>query len=214
MKRARRAPAAAPRRRFGRRGAGWIVAILIGAGVAYGLFGRRAAPPPPPAAPPPIAGTIEEIYKRGRELLDSKRAAESLPLLLRAVRARPELWQTHQSYAVALLNTSYDSRFHQGFPAPVTRSSLERVAAATEAIAELERAQALAPAVREQARARRLRAQMMGAWGFPWDSFILYRQAQGQDPTWQEPGVLGDQMMMLMRDLPRARPRPPAAAAP
>lgn len=213
MKRARRAPAAAPRRRLGRRGAGWI-AILVGVGVALGFFGRRAAPPPPPTAPPPIVGTIEEIYKRGRELLDAKRAAEALPLLLRAVRARPELWQTHQSYAVALLNTSYDSRLHQGFPAPVTRSSLERVAAATEAIAELERAQTLAPAAREQARARRLRAQLMGAWGFPWDSFILYRQAQGQDPTWQEPGVLGDQMMMLMRDLPRARPPARAAAAP
>jgi len=214
MKRGRRAPAKPVRRPSGpparRSTAALWAALTLGALAAtvavYWLAGRRPTAPEPPPAPPLLAGAIEDLYRRGRELLDEKRAAEALPLLRQAMQARPDLWQTHQSYAVALLNTSYDSRLHQGFPASVTRSSLERVAAAGEAIAELETAQRMAPTPRDLARARRLRAQLMGAWGFPWDAFVLYRQAQADDPSWTEPAALGDQIMVLMRDIRRTPP--------
>jgi hypothetical protein len=53
----------------------------------------------------------------------------------------------------------------------------------------------------------------MGAWGLPWDAFVMYRQAHDDDPTWNEPATLGDQMMSLMRDVP-GRGRTPAAAPP
>ena len=199
MKRGRRPPGPPARRRTGGRRLAWpIVVVLVLAGAGWWVAGRKSAPPPP-AAPPPIAGRIEDIYSRARLLLAQKRPADALPLLRHAVRARPDLWQIHQSYAVALLNTSYDSRLHRGFPASVTRSSIERVAAASEAVSELETAQRMAVTPRERAGAQRLRAQLMGAWGFPWDAFILYRQAHTVDPSWDEPAMLGDQMMLLMR---------------
>jgi hypothetical protein len=182
-----------------------VLALVVVATLVAAWWWRRPRPaPPPPSAP--HDSTVARIYRQGRALLDAQRATEALPYLEQAVRWRPDLWQLHHSYAVAMMNDLYASRVRLGLEGPATRSSFERVRLARQALVHLGRAESLATAPRDIARARRLAAQVAGAWGFPWDGFIGYRSARLADPAWDEPAILGDHLMLIMRDPTRPDP--------
>jgi hypothetical protein len=147
-----------------------------------------------------MAGSVEDNYVHGRALVRAGRWGEALPFLRYAVEQRPDQWNTHFSYAIAIMNSVYDSRVHRGVGEPVTRSSYERVQIAKVALEHLDRAEALTRFPRDQAMCRRIRAQLLGASGFPWDSFLGYRKATEADPTWDEPKVLGDNMLLSLQN--------------
>jgi hypothetical protein len=52
---------------------------------------------------------------------------------------------------------------------------------------------------------------MFWLWGFPWETFAAYREAQSANPADRTLGVQGDQFMKLMRS-PAATGLPESAA--
>jgi hypothetical protein len=71
---------------------------------------------------------------------------------------------------------------------------------AREALQILVAAERAADSPRAVAQVRLLRAQLMRAWGFPWNAFVGYREAQLADTTWNESALTADRVMDLLRD--------------
>src|SRR6185436_6689965 len=106
-----------------------------------------------------------EARVRAAELLDAGRIVASLPLLRRASGLTREI-EVHRSFARALYRAGY-----------------ERVALMREAISEMEIVNRLPVTPPQRADALLGFAEMMLDWGFPWETFVLYRKAQDAEPS-------------------------------
>jgi len=195
--RPRKREAKAPRRIVPWRAVGVTLAgALIVAALAWWGIGRR--PSTPLLSPPPLDPEI--AHRDGMALARQRRFLESLPLLRRVVEADPGSWRSHHDYATALLNAVHEGRRHLGHDEPAMRSSPERVAMMREALVELTEAERVAGGdARGVAWARRTRAQALSVWGFPWESFVSYRQAEWADPGWNEIAGIADRFMDEMK---------------
>jgi hypothetical protein len=177
---------AAPRRGAApvRRGVPWwAIAIgLLVVGASLWWWRSGTSPTPPVSAP---AFDPRLVYRQAMELVELKRYLESLPLLEKVVAAEPGLSQVHHDYATAMLNAVHQNRTHLGRYEYAVRSAPERIALVNHAIVELAAAERTAGNDRRaRAWAIRTRAQAFGAWGFPWEALVGYRQAENVDPTW------------------------------
>ena len=212
----RRRGDASPRRdgAGGRRRAVWIGAALVAACavawlLARPLLQRRAAP----AEPEPLASmdaraalrTAVSLGRAGRHLA-------SLPYYRHAQRTtRDDFWELHFNFGSALYNATLQLEPRSGLPMSVVRSSWERVALMREAIQQFVTAEALARDPAALAFVRTNRAHMFWLWGFPWETFAAYREAQSANPADRTLGVQGDRFMKLMRS-PAATGLPEPAA--
>jgi hypothetical protein len=181
-----------------RRLIGWsLVAVALIAGAVVMLRARRPAAPAPALPPWPDA---DAAYVEGVELARHGRYLASLPALRYAAEHRFDMWQLPADYATALLNAVHEGRVRHGLQEFAVRSSYERVAMVAEALRYLDLAERRATQPRDLAEVRRIRAQFMKVWGFPWNAFVLYREAQYADTSWRESAALADLMMDLIRD--------------
>ena len=199
--RARR-PAPAPKPRSGA-GRPVLVAALLAAGLAgwWLLAARRE----PSSSAPPAVRDPEAAIERGLALVKHGRFVESLPLLESVGRAYPLSPTGHHDYATALLNAVHQGRRHLGKQEFAVRSSVERVAMVRTALLELADAERGARDPRDRAWAIRTRAQALGAWGFPWEALVGYRQAEAADPTWTEMTLRAEKVLDEMEHPERLR---------
>jgi len=154
-----------------------VVATAVGGGlllIAGVLVMRRPASRPEATGP-----TLTEARVRAAELLDAGRIVASLPLLRRASGLTREI-EVHRSFARALYRAGYE---RGGSGEPAMRSSFERVALMREAISEMEIVNRLPVTPPQRADALLGFAEMMLDWGFPWETFVLYRKAQDAEPS-------------------------------
>ena len=147
-------------------------------------------------------------YREGLALGKQGRFLESLPLLKRVIEAEPNFSQGHHDYATALLNAVHQGRHHLGRDEFAVRAAPERVAMVRAALAELVEAERVAGNnAHDLAWARRTRGQAMRAWGFHWESFVAYRQAEWTDPSWRDVSGMADHIMDELEHPERDRAR-------
>jgi hypothetical protein len=155
--------------------------LAMGAGL-WGWLGSRSKPSAPRATQDP-----EQDYRQAMALVQQHRFVESLSLFESVVEAEPGFSQAHHDYATAMLNAVHQNRMHLGRYEYSVRSAPERVALVRQALAELILSERTAGSdAHARAWAIRTRAQAMGAWGFPWEALVGYRQAEAADPSWTE----------------------------
>jgi hypothetical protein len=187
---ARRAATGRPARPpFRRRAIGLVALAAVTAALLR--WARVEDPSPPPAPQDPRAA-----YQAALARVAEGRFHESLPWFREALRGAPDLWRIHHDYAASLLNAAHESRERQRVLGFVARGSPERVTLVREALEHLARAERLGGGEPGAvAQARRTRAQAMRAWGFPWEAFAAYRQAE-----WADSGAAGraDALMELL----------------
>ena len=187
------APEAGRRRAAARRLRLWApvaAVVVVGAAALLAYRAARFATPrraPGPAVP--VADPLDALapgaaYDSALALATRGRTLECLPFYQRALRGvRQDFWQLHCNYSSALYNLTLQLRRRRGIDLPETRSSLERAALLREAIRESGIARALAATPHERAIVIGLLGQLAHVYGFPWEAFIAYRQAQFADPS-------------------------------
>jgi hypothetical protein len=100
----------------------------------------------------------------------------------------------------------HQQRQHLGRQEFAVRSSVERVALVRTALFELAEAERKAQEPRDLAWAIRTQAQAFGAWGFPWEAAIGYRQAERADTSWMEMGLRAEKVLNEMQHPERLKP--------
>ena len=183
----------------------WVKGVaLVGMALALAAVAWLATHPRGPrpaalAAPDPLANVApHEAYQIGNRLIREGRSSEAIPYFRRAfVDLRQDFYGIHFGLAAALRNATLQDTVRRGLVQPVTRSSVERVAMLKEALVEFERASRLAETPSQMVEVTRAVSQILGNWGFAWDAFALYRQAQHADST----GELADRADMLQQIL-------------
>jgi hypothetical protein len=202
----------------GRRRAAWIGAVLVAACAVAWLLGRpllqrRAAP----AEPEPLASMNARAALRAAVSLGrAGRHLASLPYYRHALRTtRDDFWELHFNFGSALYNATLQLEPRSGLPMSVVRSSWERAALMREAIQQFGAAEALARDPAAIAFVRTSRAHMFWLWGFPWETFAAYREAQFANPADRSLAVQADRFMDLLRS-PAASglPEPAVPGAP
>lgn len=174
--------------------------VLVGAALVaiLGLLaqrGRRAASDRPLEAP-----AADRAYQRGLAAVRDGHYLESLPDFRAAAEARPDQWNMHHDYAAALLNAVHQGRSHLGHSGFVLRSSFERVRFVHEGLARLDAAEALARDPRHRAMVHLTRAQILKAWGLPWNAFVDYRASQWADTSSRRAARVAVTFMDLMKN--------------
>jgi hypothetical protein len=162
-------------------------------------YERHESPPqarsPLAALPPGVAA------ERAADLVHAKRYLASLPYFQRAIAETPQQPRPHLDYAVALLNAVHETRTHLGHDEFAVRGSPERVAMVREALDHLIVVERIARTAGDRhflAWSLGTRAQMMLAWGLPWDAFAAYRQSEWADSTVAEFAGKADRLMSVM----------------
>jgi hypothetical protein len=144
-------------------------------------------------ARPPTAMTAREreiaalpaavAYDSALALATRRHALESLAYYRRAIRGmREDFWQLHCDYSTALYNLTLELGTRRGVVVSRTRASLERTALLREAIRQLGIAQRLTRRPQDRAVVIGRIGQLMQVYGFPWETFVAYREAQFADP--------------------------------
>ena len=196
---------------------GLALVVAIGLGVAWWMR-PRGTPSPPPAPDGPWANLSPlAAFETGAELLRQGENAKSLPYLRHAYTlTRGELWEAPHAIFTALMNLSFETRELHRTIVPATRSSAERVQLVQEALYYLTQAERVATTPRDLATLRKARADALLIWGFGWEAFVNYRDAQTVDPTWDRPGLIADTLMsQLEHPTPSSRsPRLPPPGGP
>jgi len=175
------------------------VAITAGAWLALRPRGAPRLPGTAASAHPAHALTPQAAYQTAVRLGQSGRHEESLPYYRRALTGSPpNPWLVHYNYAGCLYNIGLEVRERCGVAMPVTRSSIERVALMREALAAWDVAERLATTARDRATVLQTRAERLQIWGFPWEGFVLLRQAQWTDPERKELAAAADGYQLLL----------------
>lgn len=152
-------------------------------------------------ADPLATMTPQAAYETALRLSRDGQHQESLAYYRRAL-AGPQRaenpWPIHFNYGAALYNVGLQVRGLRGVPVPVVRSSIERVALMREALVQLDIAQQLARTPGDRATVMHARGERFEVWGFPWEAFILMRQAQWTDPDRKELARKADGFMLVL----------------
>jgi hypothetical protein len=185
---------ARPRRAGPTRAAALAAALALGLAIAAGtLLARRTRPPTERARQASPADTLDlrAAYREGARLYEAGRALEAVPYFRRvgALLDRPQR-DYHLQAAQVLERAALQARRDAAQPA--TRSSLERVALAREALFHLTRAEGLSATPRALAEVRAWRANLLRVWGFPWEALHGLRAAAAADPSWGLVAEAGD----------------------
>jgi hypothetical protein len=145
------------------------------------------------------------LAERVKALLAEKRYGESLPGS-RALLAQQELYgRLVAPMLVDYGRTLNNAAFEGGDHAP--RSSVERIAFETEALASARAALAIAKQPRDRAEAITLVGLVHEAWGFPYDAYLTYRAAMQTDPTYPVAREHYDQFVARLEPAGAARRR-------
>jgi len=166
------------------------LALLAGGAGLWWRFGRAPHDHPAPAPIDP-----RQTYTEAMTLSQQGHFLEALPLLHAVVESDTSLWQFHHDYATVMLNAVHQGRRHLGHQEFAVRSSLERVELVRWALIELVAAERHARDPRSHAWAIRTRAQALGAWGFPWEALVGYRQMEWADSSWAEMAGRADRVL-------------------
>ncbi|HET9328200.1 MAG TPA: hypothetical protein VFQ05_15645 [Candidatus Eisenbacteria bacterium] len=198
---ARRPPAAKPAPRPKRSIVTPVVVLTLAVGAAlWWRFGRHPQPPDTGGAP----FDSRQTYAEAMTLSQQGRFIESLPMFRRVMESDTSLSQLHHDYATAMLNAVHQSRHHLGRQEFAVRSSIERVELVRWALVELVAAERTARDARARAWGIRTRAQALGAWGFPWEAMVGYRQVEWADPAWTEIAGRAERVLAEMEHPERA----------
>ena len=169
-----------------------------------------------PAHAPAVEILPAAAHDSATSLAGRGRFRESLPYFRSALRSpAPGDWKVHFAFATALSNVTLQFSTRSGVMVPETRSSAERVALMTAAIAEYEIAARQAPDGVSRAGVLAQWANLLYVYGFPWDAFVAYREANLADPANTTYAARGDALMDVLHDPEHATPAPvPAGVAP
>ena len=127
--------------------------------------------------PPDAAGA------RGEALVKEERLLEAVPFLLRCLEGSAGArWQGRLQYASFLGTLSTRVVPIAGINQPLARSSVERVAIASECEREYSRAWDLAPPGEARARIASLYAEHLFTWGRVYEAFVMLRTAENEAP--------------------------------
>jgi hypothetical protein len=161
----------------------------------------------------PIASlSAESAYVCAVESTMAGRSLASLPYYRRAERAAPaDIRVLHWNLASALYHSGFETR---AGGSPAMRSSVERVALMREALVEMQRAHALPGTPQERAASLDEFADMMHAWGLPWEAFTLYNQAEAAEPTDHRHVVRVNAFRWILEHPEVPEPEPAARIAP
>lgn len=195
-----RMPAAGPRRNLSRPIAAAAAVALVAGIVLWARLGHRDAERSD-ERDALTAMTPQAAYESALRLSQDGHHLESLPYYRRALRGPQRVenpWPIHFNYGAALYNVGLQVRALRGVPVPVVRSSIERVALMREALAQLDTAQLLARTPGDRATVMHARGERFEVWGFPWEAFILMRQAQWTDPGRKELTRKADGFMLVL----------------
>jgi hypothetical protein len=172
---------------------------LIAAGAAW-VWAAFRPKPAPPASHPADALDPRAAFLQGGQLGKAGRHAESIPYFRRASVGISGMWEGRFNLAAALINAALEVELRLGKPDPALRSSYERVQTVFEGMGEARQAMQLARDGRMRAYTAYEDAQLLQAWGFPWDALATARAAESYDPDWELPKRL---VRELERDLLR-----------
>jgi len=131
---------------------------------------------------PPDQMNARTAYETAVALARAGVHSGSLPYFQRALALRPDLWQVQCDYAASVLNAAIEVGEVRGRPAPLSRSSVERIAGVRDAFAHLAEAERLATSPADRAYVVELRARHLALWGLGWDAFDNYRRASEIEP--------------------------------
>ena len=171
---------------------------MLGA-IAWALWLRpseRRAPAPVAvdaldALPPGVA------YDSALVLATAGNTLQSLPLYRRALRGvQEDFWQLHANYGSALYNLTLQTTERRGDVTGRTRSTWERAALIRESIRESAHARDLAKLPHDRATVLSLTGQLAHVYGFPWEAFAAYREAQFANPGDPALRLRADQFQM------------------
>jgi hypothetical protein len=201
---ARRAPPPSPPKwRSGRPPLFLVIGVLAVAVLGWWLLVARRTPGT--RATPPLQDP-QATLEKAIALIKQGRYAEGIPIIEGVVKVYPFTASGHHDYATALLNAVHQGRVHLGKQEFAVRSSVERVALVRTALFELLEAERNAREPADLAWALRTRAQAFGAWGFPWEALVGYRNAAQADTTWGEMTARAEKVLDEMQHPERLRP--------
>jgi tetratricopeptide (TPR) repeat protein len=167
--------------------AAWaLIAVIVAGALLVRLVGDEPIVHVRRAAPDSLASLDPtDAYRQAIQLQRGRRSNESLPYFRRALAGRPNDWRLRVNYAAALNDAALEVQ-DRGVPMPVIRSSLERVALARQALAQLDEAERLAPGAVERAFVLAAAGQRLVTWGFPLEARERFARAVELDRSWGE----------------------------
>ena len=174
-----------------------MAVIAAGATWVWLAFRPKASAPAPH---PADALDPREAFVTGGKFGTAGRHIESIPYFRRATVGMGELWEGRFNLAAALANAALEVEPRLGRIDPALRSSFERIQTVLDGMAEARHALRIARDGRARAYTAYQDAQLLQAWGFPWDALATARAAQQYDPGWEPPRRLVND---LQRDLAR-----------
>ena len=184
----------------------WVASAIVVAGLGAWFLSRPPARAPlatPGRAPVnDVIATLdpETVFRTADSLGRSGCHLASLPYYRQSLRnVRADFWQLHFNYGTALYNATLEIEARNGLSVYAVRSSWERVACMREAVQEILTAERLARTPRDLALVRTIRARMLRLWGFPWETFAAYREAQFADSADRALALRADRYMDLLR---------------
>ena len=205
---ARRGKAPGPAKRVPERRASVIrnaipLAVVAALALTAWVVVQRRHPVPHLPAPRSAADAIApaDAYREAYRLTSANRLRESLPYFHRALAGlTTDFWEVHYAYGIALSALSMQYSPRAGESVPVTRSSLERVGFAREALIQFGRAAELAPDGTSRAHAFGQFANLLSVWGFPWETLGAMGQAQAANPADRTIATRATLYARIMRD--------------
>jgi len=139
------------------------------------------------SGPEPIVKDLElskQAAARAGEFVRQKRFREAQAAYREAVRYAPDdFWQLHFVLGATAAQISVENTLRAGISQPYSRSSVERVAAMREAIAEFEIAERLVDTPQGLANIYATRAETYFTWGQAWDALRYFDAASAADTT-------------------------------
>lgn len=142
------------------------------------------------AGPRPVIKDLEHSKRAANtaaQFLTQKRFREAQAAYREAVLYAPEdFWQLHFVLASTAAQISVENTLRAGISQPYSRSSVERVAAMREALAEFDRALQLADSPEARATIHANRAETFLTWGQMWEAlrdFEAAARADTADPS-------------------------------
>ena len=198
--------------RSGKRGSGgrasairnaMLLAVVAALALTVWVVVQRRHPDPRVPAPRSAVDAIApaDAYREAYRLTAANRLRESLPYFHRALAGlTTDFWEVHYAYGVALSALSMQYSPRAGESVPATRSSIERVGFAREALIQFGRAAELAPDGKARAQVTGQFANVLSVWGFPWETLGAMRQAQAANPADRTIATKATLYVRIMRD--------------
>jgi len=138
-------------------------------------------------------------YEAGLERIKRDENLASLPYLRYALeQTRGQLWEVPYAMFAALRNESFATHERSVGRVRVARSSVDRVELVKGALYWLTQAEQAASRPRDIAQIRSDRADLLLAWGFPWEAFANYRDAQWADSTLARSALKADTLQSML----------------